>query len=34
MHLVVLDKAAGSWFIAVASLRGYDGARNVKDEER
>ena len=34
LHVVVLDKDAGSWFIANSSLRGYDGARNVYDEER
>jgi Pentapeptide repeats (8 copies) len=31
---VVLDRYAGSWFIAVSSLRGYDGSKNVRDEER
>jgi uncharacterized protein YjbI with pentapeptide repeats len=33
LHVVVLDKDARSWFIADSSLRGYDGARNVRDEE-
>jgi hypothetical protein len=28
----MLDKDAGSWFIADSSLRGYDGARNVREE--
>jgi uncharacterized protein YjbI with pentapeptide repeats len=30
---VVLDRYADSWFIADSSLRGYDGDRNVRDEE-
>jgi uncharacterized protein YjbI with pentapeptide repeats len=29
-----VDKDAGSWFIADSSLRGYDGSKNVRDEER
>jgi hypothetical protein len=32
LHVVVLDKDARSWFIADSSLRGYDGARNVREE--
>jgi hypothetical protein len=31
---VVLDRYAASWFIADSSLRGYDGNRNVRDEEQ
>jgi uncharacterized protein YjbI with pentapeptide repeats len=31
---VVLDKDAGSWFIADSSPRGYDGVQNVRDEEQ
>jgi uncharacterized protein YjbI with pentapeptide repeats len=31
---VVVDRYAGSWFIVVSSVLGYDGARNVKAEER
>ena len=34
MHLVALDRDAGSWFIVDSSVVGYDGARNVRDEER
>jgi hypothetical protein len=30
---VVLDKVAGSWFIGYSSVVGYDGARNVRNEE-
>jgi hypothetical protein len=30
---VVLDKDAGSWFIADSFLRGYDGVQNVRDED-
>jgi hypothetical protein len=30
---VVLDKDAGSWFIADSSVVGYDGVQNVRDEE-
>jgi Pentapeptide repeats (8 copies) len=30
---VVLDRYAGSWFIAYSSLRVYDGSQNVRDEE-
>src|SRR5215208_4936263 len=29
----MLDKDAGSWFIVDSSAVGYDGARNVRDEE-
>jgi hypothetical protein len=29
---VVLDKVAGSWFLADSSLRGYDGVQNVREE--
>jgi hypothetical protein len=31
---VVLDDYAGSWFIVDSSVVGYDGGRNVRDEER
>jgi hypothetical protein len=31
LHVVVLDKEAGSWFIVDSSVVGYDGA--VRDEE-
>src|SRR5215203_4526835 len=34
MDIVVLAKDAGSCFIADSSLRGYDGDRNVREEER
>ena len=30
---MVLDKDAGSWFIADSSVVGYDGVQNVRDEE-
>jgi hypothetical protein len=33
LHVVVLDKDAGSWFIADSSLPGFDGVQNVLDEE-
>ena len=33
-HVVVLDRYARSWFIVDSSVVGYDGARNVKAEER
>src|SRR5215216_2967918 len=32
LHVVVLDKDAGSWFIADSSLRGYDGSQVVREE--
>ena len=31
---MVLDRDAGSWFIVDSSAVGYDGGRNVEDEER
>src|SRR5215216_4859131 len=33
LHVVVLDKDAGSWFIVDSSVVGYDGVQNVRDEE-
>jgi hypothetical protein len=34
IYVVVLDDYAGSWFIVDSSVVGYDGGRNVRDEER
>jgi uncharacterized protein YjbI with pentapeptide repeats len=34
LHVVVLDKVAGSWVIVDSSVVGYDGGQDVRDGER